>query len=55
MGREERDWELVKGDGSRTKGREMDTKDIFELSSTDWLWSIERCIKNAKEIWKLGD
>lgn len=50
-----RDWDLVKGDGSRTKGREMDTKDIFELSSTDWLWSIERCIKNAKEIWKLGD
>lgn len=40
----------MKGDGSRTKGREMDTKDIFELSSTDWLWSIERCIKNAKEI-----
>lgn len=50
-----RDWELEKGDASRTERRKMDTKDIFELSSADWLWSIERCIKNAKEIWKLGD
>ena len=50
-----RDWELEKGDGSRPERRKMDTKDIFELSSADWLWSIERSIKNVRDIWKLGD